>query len=429
MSRSFFRNIDPVLGGAGLVLLSLGGFLHNLAIFGGGVVALAVVGVRRWLALRRLPSLPQAAAGSHSLLSAVRETTPAPARAHRKNVLGDVHNTTELVEGMIQDGRFSLLLRPQIVGNLDEGQVRRALDQLERTMVLVPSGPVCIGLPSSELLGDDEADFNHFSGPEIAGRLVMVDPVFLDRFCVTNAEYQRFVDAGGYEQMALWDEEALPALLDFVDLTGQPSPRFWRNAAYPKGDAKLPVVGISWYEASAYARWCGKRLPTDAEWIKAGAWPVESSPGHLVHRRYPWGDAFDARRANVWGGGHDGPVAVDEFAQGASVGGNHQLIGNVWEWTASNFGDPEDYTLRLPVPMRSLRGGAFDTYFENQATCHFQSGDSPLGRKHNIGFRLALGTCDVAPQVGVGADDQLEVESQSDVQKSTSVERPAAIAV
>jgi iron(II)-dependent oxidoreductase len=84
-----------------------------------------------------------------------------------------------------------------------------------------------------------------------------------------------------------------------------------------------------------------------------------------------------------------------------SVGGNHQLIGNVWEWTASNFGAPDDHTLRLPVPMRSLRGGAYDTYFENQATCHFQSGDNPLCRKHNIGFRLALGTCDVAPEVGV----------------------------
>src|SRR5688572_27956454 len=108
---------------------------------------------------------------------------------------------------------------------------------------------------------------------------------------------------------------------------------------------------------------------------------MESHPGHLVHRRYPWGAAFDSHRAYIWGAGHEGPVAVDEYAHGSSMGCNHELIGNFWEWTASVFGAPEDFTLRLSAPMRSLRGVAFDTYFENQATCHFQSGDSPLSRK------------------------------------------------
>jgi iron(II)-dependent oxidoreductase len=342
---------------------------------------------------------------------------------HVPGPIANVHDTSDLVEAMIRDGRFALLLRPQIVGNLDKEQLKRAIEQLEKAMVLVPSGPVSVGLPSNELLEDGEAEFGGF-GPEIAGRLVMVDPVFLDRYTVTNAEYQRFVDAGGYEQMALWDEEALPALLDFVDLSGQPGPRYWTNGAYPKGEAKLPVVGVSWYEANAFAHWCGKRLPTDAEWIRAGAWPVESSPGQLVHRRYPWGSAFDARRANIWGSGSNGPVAVDALPHGMSVGGNHQLIGNVWEWTASSYGDPEDFTLRLPVPMRSLRGGAYDTYFENQATCHFQSGDNPICRKHNIGFRLALGTCDVSPDVGIVPAEE---EEPADLAPATNP-RPAPAA-
>jgi iron(II)-dependent oxidoreductase len=395
MNRSQFSIFDFLLG-AGILLVSLGGFLHDYLLFGGGLAVIGFVAVRKRGSGRRLE--PVVSTRPRPLGDASSQTArPAPPRA---NPLADVHDTSDLVETMIRDGRYALLLRPQIIGNLNEQQVARVLEQLEGSMVLVPSGPVCVGLQSGELLEDGEAEFVS-RGPDIAGRLVMVDPLFLDRYCVSNADYQRFLDAGGYEQMALWDEEALPALLDFVDHTGEPGPRYWSGGAYPKGEARLPVVGVSWYEATAYARWCGKRLPTDAEWIRAGAWPVESSPGHLVHRRYPWGNAFDGRRANIWGAGHEGPVAVDEFRHGMSVGGNHQLIGNVWEWTSCDFGDPEDYTLRLPLPMRSLRGGAYDTYFENQATCHFQSGDSPLARKHNIGFRLALGTCDVAPEIGL----------------------------
>ena len=133
--------------------------------------------------------------------------------------------------------------------------------------------------------------------------LVNVEPVYFDRFCVTNEEYQRFVDAGGYEQLEFWHEEALPALLDFVDQTGAPGPRYWADGQYSNNEGRLPVVGISWYEAWAYARWVGKRLPTDAEWTKAGAWPVESAPGRIAQRRYPWGESFDVRRAHLFGSG------------------------------------------------------------------------------------------------------------------------------
>jgi iron(II)-dependent oxidoreductase len=79
------------------------------------------------------------------------------------------------------------------------------------------------------------------------------------------------------------------------------------------------------------------------------------------------------------------------------VGGVYQLIGNVWEWTSGNY-RPSDHPsgdIVLPFPMKAVRGGAFDTYFENQATCQFASGESPLARKHNIGFRLAVSLCDL----------------------------------
>jgi iron(II)-dependent oxidoreductase len=130
--------------------------------------------------------------------------------------------------------------------------------------------------------------------------------------------------------------------------------------------------------------------------VKATCWPVALSSQTLVQRRYPWGDTMDHNRANLWGTGPNRAVAVHEFPDGVSVGGVYQLIGNVWEWTGGNFrGDQSDGELVLPVPMKSIRGGAFDTYFDHQATGQFQSGDNPLQRRHNIGFRCAIGVCDL----------------------------------
>ena len=95
-------------------------------------------------------------------------------------------------------------------------------------------------------------------------------------------------------------------------------------------------------------------------------------------------------------------MPVDQYPSGVSAGGVHQLIGNVWQWTASNYGGaslPADQLpvsgLRLPVPLKCIRGGAFDTYFDKQASCQFQSGENPLNRRNNIGFRCAIGVCDL----------------------------------
>jgi iron(II)-dependent oxidoreductase len=176
----------------------------------------------------------------------------------------------------------------------------------------------------------------------------------------------------------------------------------------------LPVVGVSWYEAWAYARWVGKRLPTDGEWTKAGAWPVESSPGRIAQRRYPWGESFDTRRAHLYGSGSTGPVEVDEFPGGMSVGGIHQLIGNVWEWTSTPLVELGDPTLHVSEAVMSIRGGAFDTYFENQATCHYQSGEHPLARRANIGFRLALPMSDFEVEEAAHDDDAAKSVEESE---------------
>jgi iron(II)-dependent oxidoreductase len=295
----------------------------------------------------------------------------------------------------------------------------RAVRQLDEAMALVPAGRVLLGQLAEQAqspCGGGEVD------PKLAARnLVAVEPAYLDRFCVTNEQFQRFVDAGGYEQLEFWHEESLPALLDFVDRTGCPGPRFWSDGHYPDGDQRLPVVGVSWFEAWAYAHWVGKRLPTDAEWTKAGAWPVESTPGRIAQRRYPWGESFDVRRAHLFGSGSHGPVQVDEFPGGVSVGGIHQLIGNVWEWTTTPLAELGDPTLHVSESVMSIRGGAFDTYFENHATCHYQSGEQALSRRANIGFRLALSMRDLEAGVQVMPQQQA-AEPECEEQEAELVE-------
>ncbi len=306
---------------------------------------------------------------------------PRPTAAADRTI--DSSDASALVGQMLDEKRYSLLLRPQVAAQLTDAHFAKALAAVSEWMALVPDGEVALEENGAQ-------------------RVIPVSRFFLDRHQVTNQEYFEFVAAGGYRQSTLWDESILPAVLDFVDRTGKPGPKYWFDGYYPDGEEKLPVVGVSWYEACAYARWIGKRLPSDAEWVKAGSWPVPLNGETRSQRKYPWGDAMDRARANLWGSGPGCIVPVDCYPNGVSVGGVHQLIGNVWEWTASPFRGASLSIDDLPSggavfiePMKSVRGGAFDTYFDNQATCQFQSGESPLHRRHNVGFRCAIGVCDL----------------------------------
>ena len=190
-------------------------------------------------------------------------------------------------------------------------------------------------------------------------------------------------------------------MLDLVDQTGQPGPAFWQHGRYLPGEEDLPVVGVSWYEAQACARWMGKRLPTDAEWVKAACWPVATDGTAMIQRRFPWGDGLDRSRANLWGSGPNRVVAVTEFPSGASVGGIYQMVGNVWEWNANDFrlGPNQTYGARAAEehPRRGLR--------------HLlrQPGHLPV-RKRRISlepaaqYRLPLRHRHVRPRAGPAAD-------------------------
>jgi Uncharacterized conserved protein len=294
-----------------------------------------------------------------------------------------------LVAQMISSARSALLLRPQIAQSLQPAQLRRAMEALRADMSHIEGGSVpVVGRNWHADPGDED--------PVHPRTSVVVNAYWLDRHQVTNQQYQSFVRGGGYQQLTLWDEVIRSALEEFADQTGRMGPRFWRDGRFPSGQENHPVVGICWYEANAYARWVGKRLPMDAEWIKAASWPTPAG-GKSVPRKFPWGDVFDRAKANLWESEVGSTVAVDAFPTGDSPCHVRQLIGNVWEWTSSDFAEHDQgQDIDSEAPLKSLRGGAFDTYFAHQASWRFQSGDHVLARRHNVGFRCALCACDVA---------------------------------
>lgn len=302
-------------------------------------------------------------------------TGPASAARREENGVASVAHR------LIAEDRFLFVLLKE--AELDEADTLPAWRSLEDQMALVPCGI----LPLHQ--------------PDGTTSLTEVPAFYLDRTSVTNRQFQRFVRAGGYENLEIWPREVWPGLMRFTDRTGQPGPRDWEGGRYPAGQADHPVAGVCWYEALAFARWVGKRLPTAAEWQKAGGWPEQLSGGAI--NRFPWGNVFDPARANLWASGLGRAVPVREFAKGATLNGIFQMTGNVWEWLDDPLDCiPSEYGERLESdrPLRRIVGGAFDTYFSNEATCHFVTGQPELDRRANIGFRCAVSLDRLRPPPG-----------------------------
>jgi iron(II)-dependent oxidoreductase len=154
-----------------------------------------------------------------------------------------------------------------------------------------------------------------------------------------------------------------------------------------------PVVHVCFHEAQAFARWAGKRLPTEAEWEKAARWDPSSGRS----RRYPWGDEDPGPGQANLGQRHLSPAPVGAYPDGASPLGVHQLIGDVWEWVDTDFhGYPgfaafpyREYSEVFFGPRyKVLRGGSFGT---DPAACRgtFRNWDYPVRRQIFSGFRCA----------------------------------------
>lgn len=286
-----------------------------------------------------------------------------------------------MTKQLIVDERYVFVLLKEAADNIPEADAGLAWEAMTDSMAMIPGGVVPV------------VHANGAVGP------VQIPAYYLDRHAVSNRRYQRFVDAGGYDALEIWPQEVWPSLMKFTDRTRRPGPRDWEDGKFPAGKADHPVVGVCWYEAAAYAAWAGKRLTSAAEWQKAGGWPEHLSGGSC--NRYPWGDVYEPTRANLGPAGAGKTVPVQDYSGGATPNGLYQMSGNVWEW----LGDPLDAIPCRPdevftprKPMRRIIGGAFDTYFHAEATCHYITGQPELDRRENIGFRCAVSLAKLRPR-------------------------------
>ena len=264
----------------------------------------------------------------------------------------------------------------------------RRLAPMERE-VLVPAGEFTMGTSAEPWALDNERP----------AHTVHIGAFWIDRVPVTNGEYRAFVEDGGYDDPRWWIPAGWAHRVE-ADLV---APAYWRQdggvwvrdvfGRVEPVEEHEPVVHVCWYEADAYARWAGRRLPTEAEWEKAARW----DPATGRSRRYPWGDEDPTpERANL-GQRHLRPTPVGAYPLGASPLGVEQLIGDVWEWTSSRFsGYPgfaawpyREYSeVFFGTEYRVLRGGSFGA---DEVACRgtFRNWDYPIRRQIFSGFRCA----------------------------------------
>ncbi|MER5972581.1 ergothioneine biosynthesis protein EgtB [Streptomyces sp. NPDC002055] len=336
---------------------------------------------------------------------------PAEARSYvadvRSRVL-DVLESTPLTGGRLIDAGFAFGMIAQHEQQHDETmlithQLRRGPAALTApppppapadaaglpAEVLVPGGPFLMGTSTEPWSLDNERP----------GHTREVPGFFLDTVPVSNGAYTRFIEDGGYDDARWWAPEGWA----YIREHGLAAPLFWqrdgrawlrrRFGVTEPVPAEEPVLHVSWYEADAYARWAGRRLPTEAEWEKA----ARHDPATGRSRRYPWGDADPSPELANLGQRHLRPAPVGSYPAGASPLGVRQLMGDVWEWTSSEF---------LPYPgfaafpyreysevffgdgYKVLRGGCFAV---DPVACRgtFRNWDHPIRRQIFSGFRTA----------------------------------------
>ncbi len=239
-------------------------------------------------------------------------------------------------------------------------------------------GKEMIYIPAAEfLMGSDTGP-----GNERPAHTVWVGAFYIDRFPVTNEEYQRFVDATGHPVpscSAGWAE---------------PDGYNWdADERTPPPDKEThPVVLVSRQDAQAYAAWAGKRLPTEAEWERA----ARGADG----RRWPWGDEFGGGRCNTRESDIGGTSPVGQYSPaGDSPEGVGDMVGNVWEWTTSLFRpypyDADDGRESQEANgWRVLRGGSWRNDLDRARCTARLDGDFLFF--NNVGFRCAVSAEDVA---------------------------------
>ncbi len=202
------------------------------------------------------------------------------------------------------------------------------------------------------MMGEDNDPTTDMASP---AHKVTVQPFYMDRTEVTNSAYAEFVKAMKY-----------------------PAPSGWTNNNFPKGLDKFPVVNVSWDDANAFAKWAGKRLPTEAEWEFA----ARSNDGRI----YPWGMKWVENAANTQENSKNKPVEVGTLIIGASPFGIQDMAGNVREWTLSDVLSYRDPDINFGSG-KIIRGGDF-SLTQDRAKATYRGYDQPESKRESLGFRL-----------------------------------------
>jgi formylglycine-generating enzyme required for sulfatase activity len=302
------------------------------------------------------------------------------------------------------------------------GDPRPGVCDLPPAMVELPGGSFTIGSTAEEAEAAGRAWEQYWLGQgdkktakqarkwpenEINSRSLTLAPFAIGRYPVTNAQYAQFIAAGGYDPQAAWwdeparawlarDDAATEGLEDWQRRQRKDQPELWDNKTFGIARPNHPVVGIRWYEASAFCRWLTRHLndgyvyllPSEAEW--------EYAARGLTRRTYPWGHAeLDPERASYDRTYGFTTLAVGCFPRGATPEGLLDLAGNVWEWTRSEHRDypydPADgrETGDDPAPKSfTLRGGSWNLHPITLRAASRNHG-TPYDHIQNVGYRLA----------------------------------------
>jgi L-histidine Nalpha-methyltransferase len=247
-----------------------------------------------------------------------------------------------------------------------------------------PVGEYCFVPGGQSWMGDDDLDFD---GPR---HQVELAPYHIGSAPVTNGEYLMFVLGGGYQNRALWTEAGWKARVEGAWVAPAHwtlRQGLWRSSWFGHDlalDPLRPVLMVSAHEAEAYARWVGKRLPSEKEWEKAAAWDA----GFAVSHRWPWGAAeAGPTRVNL-GQRVMAATAVGSYPEFRSFYGCHQMIGDAWEWTSS-AAIPYPGSSAQARPGRVLRGGSFASATASVGNARREA-SPPSTRTRFTGFRLAF---------------------------------------
>jgi iron(II)-dependent oxidoreductase len=264
----------------------------------------------------------------------------------------------------------------------------RALDPADARRVAVPGGDF--------LLGVNGADEPRSLDNERPAHPVWLPDFLIARVPVTNGQWQSFLDDGGYRERRWWSERGWSHRV----AAGLERPMFWdrdgsrlRFGVVEHIPPDEPVQHVCYFEAEAFAAWAGARLPTEAEWEKACCWdPVTGR-----RRNWPWGQGQPSATLANLGGSALRPAPVGAYPAGASAYGAEQMIGDVWEWTSSEFTPWPGFVPMLYAAysapffggdFRVLRGGSWAVA---PATIRpsFRNWDLPVRRQIFTGVRLA----------------------------------------